>query len=131
MRKLLFVAVVCLQFGLQAFIAQNDPDKNYQWWESNLVAEDTRPIEQHAEIQIQINALSRQIEEIKQQIRALRLKEMHLEVDSEKYIKSNWNTYSEGLKEAEKINNEAELLEKKLKVLEEQKLELKNSLRKP
>lgn len=131
MKKLLFISNLCFQLGLNALITPNDPDKNYEWWESSLTAEDTRPIEQQTEVQIQINSLTNQIEDLKKEIRALRLKEMHFEVDSEKYIKSDWNAYSQELIKAEKANNEAELLEQKLKVLEEQKRELQNSLRKP
>lgn len=131
MRELLFVLTIGLQLSLQALTTQNDPDKNYQWWEPNLVAEDTRPIEQQTATQLHINSLVKQIEELKKEIRALRLKEMQFEVDSEKYIKSDWEAYSQELIQAEKVNNAAELLEHKLKALEEQKRDLQNTLRKP
>lgn len=131
MKKLLFILLIAVHLDAEAFNNQKDLDAEYQWWESNNAEGDMRPIQKQTEIQIQLTALDQQIEELKKEIRALRLREMQFEIKSEKYIKGNWDAYSQELAKAEKVNDEIVHLEKKLKGLEEKKAELQNSLRQP
>lgn len=74
----------------------------------------------------QTNAIDRELEQLQAQLQDYRIRELNAEVSSEYQMRAMPGAFTQGLKQAEKDQIEAERIEKRIQDLLEQKRKLLN-----